>query len=269
MDSLEQCDDGNTLNNDGCSALCLTEVTGGIGCGNGIVNAGEQCDSGTENSDTLANTCRTNCTLPRCGDSAIDSGEQCDEGILNGNASGSCRATCRLPYCGDGVMDYRQGERCDDGNSVTGDGCSGSCQTETAIVAPVVIPPPSGSSSSSSLPGRPAPTETAPTRPPLYGSVLPSEMSDFVTSPEYDEWTTGGDPTHALITSKLNPARESEAMPEDTSGKTPVSAPATGPTMLFFLSLGFAGAFALMRKHKTNPLAFAFTTRPLYREKKS
>ncbi len=235
MDTLEQCDDGNTLNNDGCSALCLTETPGSTGCGNGIVNTGEQCDSGTGNSDSVANTCRTNCTLPRCGDGAIDSGEQCDEGILNGNTSGACRSTCRLPYCGDAVLDYRQGERCDDGNSVTNDGCSAFCQNETAIVAPVVIPPAASSSSSSIGPVQPAAPEEEPTGsylPPLQGSVLP---------PLYNEWNEEGDPTHATVPSRLTPGGAPAA---------PSTTPATGPALLLVVSLGGAFVYAARRRRR-------------------
>lgn len=36
-----------------------------------------------------------------------------------------CRADCRLPRCGDGYVDA--GERCDDGNVLSGDGCRGDC----------------------------------------------------------------------------------------------------------------------------------------------
>ncbi len=40
----EQCDDGNQLSGDGCSAICELETS--LSCGNGIVEAGEQCDDG-------------------------------------------------------------------------------------------------------------------------------------------------------------------------------------------------------------------------------
>lgn len=38
----------------------------------------------------------------------------------------ACRPDCRLPRCGDGFVDA--GERCDDGNNVSGDGCAADCQ---------------------------------------------------------------------------------------------------------------------------------------------
>ena len=43
----EQCDDGNTVNGDGCSSTCQNELRPAAPvCGNGIVEAPEQCDDG-------------------------------------------------------------------------------------------------------------------------------------------------------------------------------------------------------------------------------
>ncbi len=41
-------------------------------CGNGVVETGEQCDAGSNNSDTVPGACRTTCVLPHCGDGIID-----------------------------------------------------------------------------------------------------------------------------------------------------------------------------------------------------
>eukprot|EP01097_Dermamoeba_algensis_P006923 TRINITY_DN4325_c0_g1_i2.p1 TRINITY_DN4325_c0_g1~~TRINITY_DN4325_c0_g1_i2.p1 ORF type:complete len:1222 (-),score=344.78 TRINITY_DN4325_c0_g1_i2:1624-5253(-) len=63
-------------------------------CGNGIQEAGEQCDLGLNlNSDWQANRCRTNCTLPYCGDGVTDRGEECDDGE---KGSARCTEVCRL-----------------------------------------------------------------------------------------------------------------------------------------------------------------------------
>lgn len=43
LDSGEQCDDGNTLDGDGCTRTCTLEQPV---CGNGILQQGEQCDDG-------------------------------------------------------------------------------------------------------------------------------------------------------------------------------------------------------------------------------
>ncbi|MGE5183617.1 MAG: DUF4215 domain-containing protein [Acidobacteriota bacterium] len=124
----ELCDDGNNISGDGCSADCKSLET----CGNGYVDIvkGEQCDQGTQNSDAPDAPCRADCKFQRCGDGILDvmHGEACDAGALNSNTPGApCRTNCVLPRCGDGVLD--PGEVCDDGNNVSGDGCSGDCKS--------------------------------------------------------------------------------------------------------------------------------------------
>jgi cysteine-rich repeat protein len=158
-------------------ALCGPGVSA---CGDGIVQAGcEQCDNGAANSDNVPDACRTDCRLPRCGDNVIDTGEQCDDGnnqscdgcsadcrieagaicgdgTLNracgeecdqGAANSdttpdACRTDCRLPRCGDGVLD--SGEQCDDGNTRNCDGCNFACQVETVPPgADTICDPPS------------------------------------------------------------------------------------------------------------------------------
>ena len=47
-------------------------------CGNALLEDGEACDDGDDNSDTLPDACRTTCELPTCGDDVLDSGEDCD-----------------------------------------------------------------------------------------------------------------------------------------------------------------------------------------------
>lgn len=92
LETGEQCDDGNTVNGDGCSSTCLIEGEGVPVCGNGIIETGEQCDGGTY--------CNEFCqTIPK-------------------------------NVCGNGVLEKSNGEQCDDGNLVNGDGCNDSCQIE-------------------------------------------------------------------------------------------------------------------------------------------
>jgi cysteine-rich repeat protein len=62
------------------------------GCGDGIRDPLEECDDGPENSDTLADHCRTNCLLPRCGDAVADTGEACDDGSAWGGDG--CTPAC-------------------------------------------------------------------------------------------------------------------------------------------------------------------------------
>jgi hypothetical protein len=126
------------------------------GCGNGIVNTGEQCDNGTaHNTDTpctpgydtttpstplTCSTCTTSCTIdtvvgPYCGDSIVQSAnETCDQGSANGThtcpygelSCTICNSTCSgtsagttLAYCGDGVVQSTDGEACDNGSNAT------------------------------------------------------------------------------------------------------------------------------------------------------
>jgi cysteine-rich repeat protein len=70
-------------------------------CGDGITQNEEQCDDGSENSDTEPDACRTSCSPAFCGDGVIDSEEECD-GISEG--SGAACLDCALvdrPACGD------------------------------------------------------------------------------------------------------------------------------------------------------------------------
>jgi cysteine-rich repeat protein len=43
-------------------------------------NRTEECDNGRENSDATPNACRKNCTNAGCGDGVLDAGEQCEQG---------------------------------------------------------------------------------------------------------------------------------------------------------------------------------------------
>ncbi|HOZ36584.1 MAG TPA: DUF4215 domain-containing protein, partial [bacterium] len=136
LDDPEQCDDGNTVDGDGCSAACALEPA----CGDGIVNqSSEQCDDGnTVDADDCSNSCLT----PVCGDGVVNGAEQCDDG--NTVADDGCSAACLLehhleslpfsplgdaqlnclptPICGDGLVNQIS-EQCDDGNSLPNDGC--------------------------------------------------------------------------------------------------------------------------------------------------
>jgi cysteine-rich repeat protein len=65
---------------------------------------------------------------PECGNGTIEDGEQCDDGdALSGDG---CSSDCQLEEdeCGDGTLSA--GEQCDDGNTSNGDGCSSACTDE-------------------------------------------------------------------------------------------------------------------------------------------
>lgn len=136
----------------------------GASCGDGVVDPQEACDDGANNSATLPDACRPDCTLPACGDGVLDTGEECDDGPANGGscstacelvsptcgdgvidaledcddgannsdtAPDACRTTCKLPTCGDGIVDAASGEHCDiggDNSDAPGSPCSTTCK---------------------------------------------------------------------------------------------------------------------------------------------
>ena len=103
--------------------------TSGAVCGDGVMDPGEVCDDGAQNSDVQPDACRSDCRSAHCGDGVVDSGEACDDGSANSDrVPDACRKDCTLPVCGDGVLDAA--ESCDDGAVVDGDGCSGACRQE-------------------------------------------------------------------------------------------------------------------------------------------
>ena len=74
--SLSGCDDSAT----GQSSYAAGDPWSQPGCGDGVVDEGEACDDGADNSDTTPDACRLNCQLPSCGDSVVDATEACDDG---------------------------------------------------------------------------------------------------------------------------------------------------------------------------------------------
>lgn len=95
LESGEECEDGNTEDGDGCSAVCLLEIP--EFCGNGRLDDGEFCDL----------------TVPE-----TDPAE--------------CDIDCTAPVCGDNLLNQAAGEQCEDGNMDDNDGCSSDCQIEEA-----------------------------------------------------------------------------------------------------------------------------------------
>ena len=147
-------------------------------CGNGILEAGEACDGSAGAGNCYNNACNSNCTCPVCGNGSIEAGEGCEAdsdcstgyacnsncicqitgggctpgavscsygACIAGSRSGVCTDGCAVwtttqpcvvPGCGNGVIEA--GEQCDDGNVVSGDCCSSSCQTEIQISSVLV-----------------------------------------------------------------------------------------------------------------------------------
>jgi fibro-slime domain-containing protein len=120
LEAPEQCDDGNQVSGDGCSATCHLE-------------AGWVCDEPGEA-----------CRRTVCGDGIVEGTEQCDDGNLE--IGDGCTPQCTLepdcsagtcePLCGDG--EAYPGQECDDGNLLDGDGCSSECIIEEGFDCEIV-----------------------------------------------------------------------------------------------------------------------------------
>lgn len=93
VEAPEECDLGE-LN--GTGMYCTGECTNNV-CGDGYVGPGESCDDGNPVDDDL---CTTACGPTSCGDGTVQEPEQCDEGGANAE-TGSCLPSCVLPTCGD------------------------------------------------------------------------------------------------------------------------------------------------------------------------
>jgi cysteine-rich repeat protein len=128
----EECDDANLRDFDGCTSVCSLEVGS---CGDGVVQRalGEQCEPRLHDSSLPYGCDAARCRFvsSECGNGVVNIGEGCDKGNMNSNmANQQCRLDCSMARCGDGVVDDMNGEQCDDGNLLRGDGCSSMCSIE-------------------------------------------------------------------------------------------------------------------------------------------
>ncbi len=84
-----------------CATTCDAVTVVGPRCGDGVPNLpNEQCDDGNTVDD---DTCRNDCTVfvpPFCGDGQINqASEACDNGLTNGQPGSQCSATCQAQAC--------------------------------------------------------------------------------------------------------------------------------------------------------------------------
>eukprot|EP00347_Sterkiella_histriomuscorum_P013733 403363576 len=120
------CDDGNEESGDGCDSTCHIErgysCTGGTLtkadkcteiCGDGIDHHYYECEDGNlVNGDGCSSTCK------------VETGYRCFAG--NFDVADKC-----IEICGDSIRINNTVGLCDDGNVVSGDGCSKICDIET------------------------------------------------------------------------------------------------------------------------------------------
>ena len=112
----EECDDGNRVDDDGCSNSCKSATP--PSCGDGIEQAGEECDLGEGNSDDVtsakAGACKTNCTAWDChveDQSEFDIEKSSSLGSVYSSKAvhkpvpGSCPTVGTSPMCKEGATD--------------------------------------------------------------------------------------------------------------------------------------------------------------------
>ncbi len=102
----------------------------GAQCGDGKLDAGEQCDPPMDGA--CPGTCRLDCRCPGtgCGNGVVDGTEECD-GADDGACPGGCQADCTCGgFCGDGVVNGA--EECDGADDTACPGrCLGTCVCAT------------------------------------------------------------------------------------------------------------------------------------------
>ncbi|MEM7158555.1 MAG: DUF4215 domain-containing protein [Myxococcota bacterium] len=118
VDPMEDCDDQNADNTDGCLDSCIA-----ASCGDGFIQAGvETCDDGNDD-DT--DDCPGTCQPATCGDGFVQAGvEECDD--ANADDTDDCIAGCVAASCGDGFVQAGV-EDCDDQNDDDTDDCVAGC----------------------------------------------------------------------------------------------------------------------------------------------
>ena len=110
------CGDETCQAKEACPADCMSV------CGDGDLQAGEQCDGMGSTAD-----CDTDCTKPECGDGFVNPSfmnEQCDD--KNTDNLDDCVEGCQNAVCGDGFL-HSGVEECDDKNQLDTDACSNTC----------------------------------------------------------------------------------------------------------------------------------------------
>lgn len=133
------------------SGVCLNARCEASRCGDGVINGVEGCDDGNLNTEecdyglSSCLVCAADCTEQAgmthlCGDHFVDADEACDAGpspsqqcVYGELECEVCNASClwstgQPRWCGDGRVHTLEGEECDDGNAITGDGCEPDCR---------------------------------------------------------------------------------------------------------------------------------------------
>lgn len=114
------CGSDSAASDDGTSASCVPGQQADCTCeggGDGV----QTCNS----AGSAFSQCECGTTLTGdCGNGEVEAGEECDDG--NTDNDDGCSSTCKDEFCGDNVV--QAGEDCDDGNTTEFDQCPSDCQ---------------------------------------------------------------------------------------------------------------------------------------------
>lgn len=95
---------------------------------NVFLNNGGPCDSDGDPQTLQFCTPEGKCVLAECGNGIVELDERCDDGnTVNGDGCENCQT---VGICGNGWLEFP--EQCDDGNTVNGDGCEADCRLNGA-----------------------------------------------------------------------------------------------------------------------------------------
>jgi cysteine-rich repeat protein len=134
-DPLEQCDDGNDINDDGCSNDCQLPI-----CGDGIQQTVPTIDTDLDGVADATEACDDGFT---CADfTPCEPNTQCaDLSFCQVRGGDGCSQDCLVNEgCGNNIVDV--GEECDDGNNIDADGCEADCTNpacENGILDPAEL----------------------------------------------------------------------------------------------------------------------------------
>ena len=149
--SAISCDDNNVCTSDVCQAgNCVSTPTDspcddGTACTVGDKCGGAKCLPGVATVCDDGNSCTTDTCDASKGCQVATTADKTPCGKLLWCKSGICVA---VPLCGNGKLEPENGEACDDGNVVSGDGCDAKCKVEpppaaagTLVISEVMVDP--------------------------------------------------------------------------------------------------------------------------------